>query len=62
VLIPNKPQPFLGVVTDPLEPALSAQLGLTNGLGLIVNHVLPDSPAPRPVCRSTTFSNRSTTR
>ena len=47
VLISNKPQPFLGVVTDPLEPALSAQLGLTNGLGLIVNHVLPDSPAAK---------------
>ena len=47
VLGPARPQPFLGVVTEPLEPALSAQLGLTDGLGLIVNHILPNSPAAK---------------
>jgi hypothetical protein len=47
VSVPTKPQPYLGVVTEPLEPALSAQLGLTEGLGLTVNHVLPDSPAAK---------------
>jgi serine protease Do len=46
-MMPTKSQPFLGVVTDPLEPTLSAQLGLTDGLGLIVNHVLSDSPAEK---------------
>ena len=43
--LPAKPQPYLGVSTSPLDPALSAQLGLTPGLGLIVEEVIPDSPA-----------------
>ena len=40
-----KLQPFLGVITRPVEPELAAQLGLTEGLGLIVEEVVPDSPA-----------------
>ena len=43
--LPAKPQPYLGVATGPLDPALSAQLGFTPGLGLIVEEVIPDSPA-----------------
>ncbi len=42
---PGRPQPFLGVITSPLPPALSAQLGLPEGFGLLVGEVLPDSPA-----------------
>ncbi len=40
-----KPQPFLGVVTQPVPPALSNQLGLDEGFGLVVEDVLPGSPA-----------------
>jgi len=36
---------FLGVETAPVSPTLVAQLGLTDGAGLVVNHVVPDSPA-----------------
>ena len=42
---PARPQAFLGVVTTPLDPALSAQLGLTEGVGLLVQEVLPEGPA-----------------
>jgi hypothetical protein len=41
----RKPTPYLGVVSLPAPPALSAQLGLEEGFGLIVENVLPDSPA-----------------
>ena len=37
--------PFLGVETGPVSATVSAQLGLTRGTGLVVNHVLPKSPA-----------------
>lgn len=37
--------PFLGVETGPVNATLAAQLNLTSGAGLVVNHVLPDSPA-----------------
>ena len=40
-------QPYLGVVTRALEPALSAQLGFTPGLGLIVEDLMPDGPAEK---------------
>ena len=43
--LPQKPQPYLGVVTRALDPALSAQLGFTPGLGLIVEDLVPDGPA-----------------
>jgi hypothetical protein len=36
---------FLGVETASVSPTLVAQLGLTEGSGLVVNHVVPDSPA-----------------
>lgn len=36
---------FLGVETGPVSATLTAQLGLTEGSGLVVNQVLPDSPA-----------------
>lgn len=36
---------FLGVETQPVSPALTAQLGLPKGAGLIVRHVAPESPA-----------------
>jgi hypothetical protein len=42
---PSKPMPFLGVVTSHVSPVLGAQLGLPEGFGLVVDEVLPDSPA-----------------
>lgn len=36
---------FLGVETVPVMPALTAQLGLPKGTGLVVRHLVPDSPA-----------------
>ena len=45
--LPAKPQPYLGVATSPLDPALSAQLGFTPGLGLIVEEIIPDGPAAK---------------
>ena len=45
--LPAKPQPYLGVATGPLDPALSAQLGFTPGIGLVVEEVFPDGPAAK---------------
>ena len=36
---------YLGVETSPVGPALSAQLGLAKDTGLLIRHVLPESPA-----------------
>jgi len=36
---------FLGVETGPVNATLAAQLGLTEGSGLVVNHLVPASPA-----------------
>lgn len=36
---------FLGVSTGPVSPTLAAQLGLTPGSGLVVNQIVPASPA-----------------
>ncbi|HEU5080974.1 MAG TPA: PDZ domain-containing protein [Opitutaceae bacterium] len=36
---------FLGVETSPVSPALTAQLNLQKGAGLVVTHVVPESPA-----------------
>lgn len=36
---------FLGVETLPVSPALTSQLSLPKGAGLVVRHVVPDSPA-----------------
>lgn len=41
----SKPQPFLGVVTQSVPPALGTQLSLPEGFGLLVEDVLPESPA-----------------
>lgn len=43
--IPQKPTPYLGVMTTPVPPPLAAQLGLSEGFGLVVDQVLPESPA-----------------
>lgn len=45
--MPSKPQPFLGVMTAPVPPELGAQLGLPEGFGVLVQDVLPDSPAAK---------------
>lgn len=36
---------FLGVETGPVSPTLTAQLGLPDGTGLVVIHLVPDGPA-----------------
>ncbi len=36
---------FLGVETSPASATLAAQLGLPKGAGLVVNQIVPDSPA-----------------
>ena len=41
----KKPTPYLGVVTNTAPAALATQFGLTEGFGLVVEEVLPDSPA-----------------
>ena len=41
----QEPVTFLGVETSPVSPTLTAQLGLQDGAGLVVGHVVPDSPA-----------------
>jgi hypothetical protein len=40
-----KPRPYLGVVTMPAPPAVAAQARLPEGFGLVVEEVVPDSPA-----------------
>lgn len=40
-----RPAALLGVATSPLPPVLAAQLGLPEGFGLVVEEVMPDSPA-----------------
>src|SRR5581483_9735689 len=39
------PLTFLGVETSPVPAVVSEQLGLTKGLGLVVDYVVPNSPA-----------------
>jgi hypothetical protein len=41
----KEPTTFLGVETGPVPASLTTQLGLQDGAGLVVNHVVPDSPA-----------------
>lgn len=43
--VPTRPAAFLGVATSPVPPVLAAQLGLPAGFGLVVDEVMPDSPA-----------------
>src|ERR1700730_2242452 len=42
---PKVPMTFLGVETSQVPDVVSEQLGLPKGLGLVVDYVLPDSPA-----------------
>ena len=44
---PLRPAAFLGVATSPVPPVLTAQLGLPDGFGLVVDEVLPESPADK---------------
>jgi membrane-associated protease RseP (regulator of RpoE activity) len=42
---PKEPVTFLGVETSSVPPVVSEQLGLPQGFGLVVEHVVPGSPA-----------------
>jgi serine protease Do len=42
---PKVPMIFLGVETSQVPDVVSEQLGLAKGLGLVVDYVVPDSPA-----------------
>src|SRR5438552_5494289 len=42
---PKVPMTFLGVETSQVPTVVSEQLGLPKGLGLVVEYVVPDSPA-----------------
>jgi hypothetical protein len=42
---PKVPMTFLGVETSQVPNVVSEQLGLTKGLGLVVDYVVPNSPA-----------------
>jgi hypothetical protein len=42
---PKTPVIFLGVESSPVPSVLSEQLGLPKGFGLVVDYVVPDSPA-----------------
>ncbi len=44
---PQKPTPYLGVSTGPVPAAMGAQLNLPEGFGLLVEQVVPDSPAAK---------------
>ena len=43
--IPKEKVTFLGVEVAPVSEAMTAQLGLKRGMGLVVGHVVADSPA-----------------
>ncbi len=42
---PMEKHAFLGVATTPMDPTLRTHLGLDPGVGLVVQDVVPDSPA-----------------
>jgi len=42
---PKVPMTFLGVETSPVPSVVSEQLGLAKGFGLVVDYVVPNSPA-----------------
>jgi serine protease Do len=44
-MAPKVPMTFLGVETSQVPNVVSEQLGLTKGLGLVVDYVVPNSPA-----------------
>lgn len=41
----QKPAPYIGVMTRGVSPELRAQFSLSEGFGLVVDEVMPDSPA-----------------
>jgi S1-C subfamily serine protease len=43
--MPKVPVTYLGVETSEVPRVLSEQLGLAKGFGLVVDYVVPDSPA-----------------
>ncbi len=43
--MPKVPVTFLGVETSPVPPVVCDQLALAKGFGLVVDYVVPDSPA-----------------
>jgi membrane-associated protease RseP (regulator of RpoE activity) len=43
--MPKVPVTFLGIETSEVPSVVSEQLGLSNGFGLVVDYVVPDSPA-----------------
>lgn len=43
----KRPVTYLGVHIAPIDPVVTAQLGLQKGMGLTVNHVAKDSPAEK---------------
>ncbi len=43
--MPKVPVTFLGIETSSVPRVVSEQLGLTKGFGLVVDYVVPDSPA-----------------
>jgi membrane-associated protease RseP (regulator of RpoE activity) len=45
IKLPKVPVTFLGVETSDVPKVVSEQLGLTKGFGLVVDYVVPDSPA-----------------
>src|SRR5678809_483964 len=45
--VSRKDWPYLGIATVEASEALSAQLGVRSGTGLVVTYVAPDSPAAK---------------
>jgi hypothetical protein len=41
----SKPTPYIGVMSAPVPPPLATQLGLQEGFGVVVEEVVPESPA-----------------
>ena len=46
-IIASEKVPFLGLVLGPVDGALSSQIDLPEGVGVVVRAVMPDSPAAR---------------
>jgi hypothetical protein len=44
---PQKMVPYIGVLTRPVSPELRAQFQLQEGFGLVIEEILPDSPAAK---------------
>src|SRR5436190_14294638 len=57
---PKVPAIFLGVETSQVPTVVSEQLGLSKGLGLVVEYVVPDSPAAAADRKSTRLNSSHT--